>query len=240
MKSVLYLALLFTFATLPAQNIQLHYDFRHTAYPKLSAKNFPTFNFEYYKTTDTARGNSFFLKVQTDFSGKDFNPGQLFSQASYSFRAWKPKLFMGITYSGGLGVAEPNYGYYIPNSFGLGLSYPMKWNQAYISLSLYFRYNAFVRPSYDPQCTLYFGRGFFNYRIYADGSFVFWTQNKNTGNESTATLTGKKFSFYGDPKVWVRVWRKVSLGTRIMVYYNILGDPKSMQFFPTMGVKFEI
>ena len=108
-----------------SQNLQLHYDFRHTLDPKHNVKNFPAFYFEYFKTLDSGKAfikpGSFLLKMQTEFTGEKNNIGQFYTQVSQSFRFWRPKIFLQIQYSGGLGIAEPGaYGYYLTNSFSLG------------------------------------------------------------------------------------------------------------------------
>jgi hypothetical protein len=55
----------------------------------------------------------------------------------------------------------------------------------------------FDQPSYDPQLNLNFGKGFLNYKIFTAGSFIFWTQNNNQGNEFIKDLKGKNLSFSG-------------------------------------------
>jgi hypothetical protein len=86
---------------------------------------------------------------------------------------------------------------------------------------------------------LYYGRGFFNYKIFAAGSFVFWTENRNQGNDYTKDLKGKKFAFFGDPQIWFRVKKGVSAGSRINVYYHLLSEDNHIQLYPTLGVKYE-
>jgi hypothetical protein len=154
-------------------------------------------------------------------------------------RLWNPKVFFSIHYSGGLGVAPAAFGYYIANSFGAGPAYTFQWKGAWVATSLCFRINAFDKPSYDPQLNLYFGKGFFDYEIFAAGSFVFWTQNKNQGNESTKELKGKKFVFFGDPQIWFRIKGGFSIGSRINVYYHVLSEDDQIQFYPTLGTKYQ-
>ena len=98
--------------------------------------------------------------------------------------------------------------------------------------------NTFNRPSYDPQATVYFGKGFFNYRIFAGGSFTFWTENRNQGNDYTRDFKGKKFAFFGDPQLWIKIKNGFSAGSRINVYYNLLSE-RQIQFYPTIGLKFQ-
>lgn len=222
------------------QNLQLHYDFRHSADPELNEKNFPSVSFEYFKAIDTLGLGSFLLKFDSYLNGSKNNVGQVFTQVSQTFRFWKPKVYLSLNYSGGLGVTPTSYGYYISNSFGAGLAYPFQWKGAWLSTSLCIRMNVFEKPSYDPQVIVYFGKGFLNYRIFTAGSFVCWTENRNQGNDFTADLTGKKFAFFGDPQVWFKLTDIVSLGSKINVYYLVLSNDNQLQLYPTVGLKFQL
>lgn len=222
-----------------AQNLQLHYDFRHSIESKLHAKNFPSLSFEYFKLLDTLGTGSFLLKVQADLNGNNSNMGQVFAQVSQTLRFWKPKIFLSLNYSGGLGVTPGSFGYYIANSYGIGLSYPFQWKGAWLAANLVLRYNAFDRPSYDPQFTFYFGKGINNYRFFVAGSFVFWTQNKNLGDAFTSDLKGKKLAFFGDPQIWLNIKNGFSAGTRINVFHHLLTDGNEVQFYPTLGLKYQ-
>jgi hypothetical protein len=222
-----------------AQNLQLHYDFRHSLDSKLHAKNFASLSFEYFKLIDTLGTGSFLLKVQADLNGKNNNAGQVFTQISQSLRFWRPKIFLSLNYSGGLGVTPVAYGYYIASSYAVGISYPFQWQGAWLATSLLFRYNTFEKPSYDPQFTFYFGKGINNNRLFIAGSFVFWTQNKNLGDDFTQHLKGKKIAFFGDPQIWLTIIKGVSAGTRINVFHHLLTDGNEIQFYPTVGIKYQ-
>jgi Domain of unknown function (DUF5020) len=239
MKFLLFSALLLFPLIVFSQNLQLHYDFRHTIDPKMNSKNFPTFSFEYFKDIDTMGTGSFLLKINAQLDGMKNNTGQAFTQISQSIKFWKPKVYLSLNYSGGLGVTPDSFGFYISNSFGLGVAYPFQWKGAWVAASLYFRINEFDKTSYDPQLNLYFGKGFFNYKIFAAGSFVFWTQNRNQGNDDTKGLTGKKFAFFGDPQIWFKIKNGFSIGSRINVYYHLLSENDRIQFYPTLGIKYQ-
>jgi Domain of unknown function (DUF5020) len=221
------------------QNLQLHYDFRHSIDPKLNAKNFPTLSFEYFKLIDTVGTGSFLLKMQADFNGKNGNIGQVFTQVSQSLRFWKPKVYLYLNYSGGLGVTPTVFGYYLANSYAVGISYPFQWKGAWLSANLSLRCNAFEKPSYDPQFTFYFGRGIANYRFFTAGSFVFWTENRNRGDDPTRTFKGKKFAFFGDPQFWMKIKNGLSVGTRVNVLYHLLTEENILKVYPTLGFKYE-
>lgn len=233
---IIYLALSLKGAS---QNLQLHYDFRHSIDPERNTRNFPTLSFEYFKLIDTLGSGSFLLKVQADLNGKENNIGQVFTQVSQTLRFWKPKVYLSLGYSGGLGVTPTSFGYYIANSYGIGLSYPFQWHGAWLAANLQFRYNAFSKPSYDPQFTFYFGKGIRNYRYFVAGSFVFWTQNRNQGGDPTRGLSGKKFAFFGDPQFWLKVKNGFSVGSRINVFHHVSSDGNGIQIYPTLGMKYQ-
>jgi hypothetical protein len=239
MKFLLFSLLSLIFVPALSQNLQLHYDLRHTLDPETNPKNFPSLNFEYFKNLDTVGTGSFLFKVQADLKGTHNNVGQVFTQISQSLRFWKPKLYLSINYSGGLGALPDGYGFYISNSFGVGVAVPFQWRGAWLSASVLYRYNAFDRVSHDTQFTFYFGKGFLNYKVFVAGSFVFWTENRNQGNEYTRNLPGKKFAFFGDPQCWIRIRKGTSVGSRINVFYHVLNEKNKIQFYPTAGLKHE-
>ncbi len=221
------------------QNLQLHYDLRHTLSPAVNKANFPSFSFEYFKNIDTLNHGSFLLKMQADLTGQRHNVGQLYTQATQTLRFWKPNVLLSLNYSGGLGATPDGYGFYLPNTLGAGLSYPFRWKGAWFTTSLVYRYTAFDRASYDPQATFYFGKGFFNYKLLIAGSFVGWTENRNHGTLPTADLNGKKIAFFGDPQLWLTVKKNFSVGTRINVFYHLLSETNAVQVYPTIGTKYQ-
>ena len=236
MKQLLLLSLLLTFP-ITAQQLQMVYDIRGSIDPELNAKNFPTVVFEYLKEKDSM--GSFLIKVQTDLSGENGSPGQTFIQATKKFRYWKSKHSLFVNYSGGLGVAPPSFGFFINNSYGVGLSYPIELEGTFIVLEAGYRYNAFDKASHDGQFTFYFWKGLFDYRLGISGTFVWWTENRNRGNEFTQGLNGKKLVLFADPQVWYKIKDNWSIGSRVNVFYRLLNDNKAFQFYPTFGLKYE-
>nr|WP_293838820.1 DUF5020 family protein [uncultured Arsenicibacter sp.] len=235
MKTLLCCLLNVLVITGQAQQVQLHYDFRHSIDPNLNRTNFASMTFEYFKGNDST--GSFLFKLQADFSGENNNVGQVFTQVSKNLRYWKPKVQLALTYSGGLGVAPPAYGFYQTNTFGVGAAYPFQWRGAWFSTSLVYRTSFFPRPSHDAQVTFYFGRGFFNYRVMVAGSLVAWTENRNQGTDYTKNLAGKKVAFFGDPQCWVRVAKSVSIGSRINLFYHTLTSANQLQVYPTLAIR---
>jgi hypothetical protein len=234
----IYLVLgILTQYSISAQNIQFHYDFRHSIDPELNRKNYSSLSFEYFKELDSL--GSFLFKAQSDLNGEDANIGQTYIQVSQTIKFWEPEVFLSFRFSGGLGVASSNYGYYLVNNFGLGVSYPFQCLGAYFNLNVQYRYTAYEAPSHDPQFVFYFWKGLFNYRLAFAGSMVMWTENRNQGTGYNPQLTGKKFAFFGDPQIWLRIKGGFLLGSRINLYYNLIGDEKKLKVYPTFGAQYK-
>jgi hypothetical protein len=228
------------------QNLQLLYDMRHAIDPELNPKNYPSLSFEYFKSADTTGSGLFMLKLQNDLKGDNYNIGQSFVQVTRSIRYWKPKFYLTFNYSGGLGVFRgweippTTHGFQISNSYAAGLTYTYVRKGAWMSSSLYFRYNAFEKPSYDPQLSIYFGDGFFDYKLVVTGGIVLWTQNRDQGIESTRGLRGKRFAFFADPQIWYRFYKGMSAGTKINLYYHLLSEQNTVKIYPSVGLKFQL
>lgn len=227
-----------TASPLFAQTLQLHYDARHTLDPAHNSMNFPTIYFEYFKANDTP--GSFFIKMESNLNGSDHNIGKYYTQLSQSFKLWKPKIYAQLQYSGGLGIAEPgSYAFYITNAFSLGAVYPFQWKGAWFSTAISYTYNAFKKPSNDILYSLYWGRGFWNYKFEFSGDIELYTQNKNLGDSFTAGQHGKRISFFGEPQVWFKIHKGFSAGSKINLYYHVLTAENLLQVYPTAAVRFK-
>ena len=228
-----------------SQQLQLHYDPRHWLDPAHNAKNFPTLYFQYFKaeTPDSSfiKLGSFLLQMQCDLPGPQGNIGKFFIQTSQALRFWDPKVFLEVKYSGGLGIAEPGaYGFYIANSYSLGVVVPFQWNDVFLSASLDFSYTAFALPSHDVLASIYWWKGLWDYLVDLAGDVQIWTQNENQGTSLTANLRGKRTSFYGEPQIWFNVDRSFSVGSKVNLYYNILTLDGTLQIYPTLAVRYRL
>ncbi|MFD0763947.1 DUF5020 family protein [Mucilaginibacter lutimaris] len=242
MKRIPFLLITFLCHQLAAQTLQLHYDARHTIDRKNNTKNFTTVQFEYFKQLDTGKTSvkpgAFFLKLQADMLGDKANIGKYYMQVSQEVRFWRPKIFINLQYSGGLGVTEPKqYSYYIQNAYQAGISYPFKIGDAYFSSVLNYKYVAYKKPSNDFWYTFYFYKGLMTYKAEFAGDFSFGTENKNHGDDFTKTLHGKRFLFFAEPQFWYKINKTVSFGTKLNVYYHILTTEDKTQAYPTLGIR---
>ena len=236
MKYLLVLSFVVISSSSPGQVLQLHFDPRHTLDPARNPANFPTIYFEYFKSNDTA--GSFFMKTEADLQGANQNVGKFFTQLSQSFKLWKPKVYLQVQYSGGMGIVEPgSYGYYIANAFSAGAVYPFRWKGGWFSTSLLYTYNAFKKPSHDVQYLLYWGHAFWNYKFEFSGDIALYTLNKNLGDAHTGNLHGKWFAFFGEPQIWFKIHNGFALGSKINTYFHVLTDDNILQVYPTLAAR---
>lgn len=228
-----------------AQNVQLHYDMRHWVDLKRTTANFPTIYAEYFEEQDSGHGyikpGSFLFKMEADMMGEKGNIGKAYMQVAQTLRMWQPKIFLHLSYSGGLGLTErKQYSYYIVNTFQLGAAYNFKWKGAWLSTVLDYKYVPYSKPTQDFIYTLYWWKGFYNYRVEFAGDFSVWTENKNHGDDVTKALTGKRFFFFAEPQAWYNISKKFAVGTKVNMYYHVNTINNVLQAYPTLAVKYKM
>jgi len=233
-------------ALAPAQDLQLHYDLRHTMAPARNNKNFPTVYFQYFKTQDSGNSyikpGSFLFKMQADLVGDKHNIGKAYMQAAQTLRFWRPRVFLHLSYSGGLGITEPNKqnSYYIINTFQAGLAYNFKWQGAWLTSVLDYKYIPYKNPTSDFIYTLYWWKGVFNYKAEFSGDFSVWTENKNHGDDYTANMHGKRFFFFAEPQAWYNISQKFSFGSKVNMFYHVNTTGNVLQAYPTLAIKYKM
>ncbi len=210
-----------------AQELQLNYDFRHSMEPSLNPRNFPTLFFKYFRSDTSGKGSTL-IQVQSMLNGKQANMGETFLQVSQSLRFWKPKVFLALNYSGGVGATDDSFGYHIENSYGIGLSKNFIYPKLWISTGLLYRMDSRFQGS-NAQLNLFIGGGLLNFRLMHSGSLVFLTRDSENGR--------KKLAFFGDPQLWYGIGQNYSVGTRINLYYHLLKEDNSVQVYPSAGIK---
>jgi hypothetical protein len=240
-RHVFYL-LLFCITTLGArvgraQELQLHYDWRHVTDPRTNARNFPALTFKTFKALEFG---SFLLKLEADLDGRRHNVSKGYMEISQTVRFWKAPIYVLGEYSGGLGLFEgATGGYYLENGYHLGAAYPFRWQGGWANASLAYKYANLARPSHDPQVTVYWGRTFGERWAFASTA-VSWTQNRNRGDEYTRGLTGKRWSFLIENELWWRVAKPVSLGSEIRVSRNVYASDGRLLIYPTLGIRYQL
>lgn len=237
MKKMLFPLMLIMGITTYGQDLELHYDFRHSTDPKNNERNFLFLNFNYFKELDTTGKGTFQIQVQSQLNGEKGSIGQTFIQLFHNVKYWKPKIYLSGYFSGGLGVTSTSFGYNIANAYGLGLSVPLIYPKTWFNFGLLYRYSATAKPGHDPQINFYVGGGLFGYRLMYSSSIVFWTPAKDNGLPVNAGKSGRKVSFFGDPQIWYGIGKKFSIGSRINLYYHIITDENKIMLYPTIGIK---
>jgi len=218
-----------------AQDLQLHYDWRHTIDPRNNARNFPALTFKTFKSLEFG---SFLLKLEANLDGERHNISKGYLEVSQSLRLWKAPIYAVGEFTGGLGLFDDaGGGYYIANSYSIGAAHPFPLSGGWASVSLSYRHNNLSRASHDPQGALYWGRSAGKGWALASTG-VIWTQNKNQGDDVTADLTGKRVSFLIENEVWWRAVGLVSLGSEVRVSRNVYATDGRVLVYPTLGVRY--
>jgi hypothetical protein len=218
-----------------AQDLQLHYDWRHTVDPRNNARDFPTLTFKSFKALEFG---SFLLKLEANLDGAQHNVSQGYLEVSQTLRFWKAPVYALGEYTGGLGLFDgASGGFYIANAYLVGVAYPFRMNGSWASASVAYKHTNFSRASHDPQATLYWGRPLGKRWAFASTG-VFWTQNRNRGDEFTASLEGKEGAFLVENEIWWRAFGLVSVGSEVRVSRNVYATDGRLLVYPTLGVRY--
>ncbi len=246
-KSILAGTLLVILALLAAApgradvNVDLLYDLRHTSDPRDNANNFPVVELKLFYPHSFG---SFLMKEEIDLDGSNHNVSQTYTELSQSIKLGNATLmgapvFAHLGYSGGLGVfGNASGGFYIRNSFNVGLEYPFQVQGAFCNVFVAARYTSFAKPSYDPMFSLYAGRTFFGSRLLVAHSLEAWTTSNNQGDASTQHATGKFASWELESEVWYKVGGEFSLGTYIRTTRNVYALSNRWIVYPSFGVRY--
>lgn len=218
-----------------AQELQLHYDWRHTTDPRNNAHNFPSLAFKAFKALPFG---SFLLKLEADLDGARHNVSKGYMEISQTMRFWPAPIYVLTKYSGGLGVFDGGGGgFYLDNAYHVGAAHPFPWQGGFANVSLAYRYANLERASHDAQASLYWGRPIGKRWAFATTS-VLHTLNRNRGDERTAGLTGKRRSFLVENEIWWRAAGLVSLGSNVRVSRNVYATDGRVVVYPTLGLRY--
>jgi hypothetical protein len=239
-RSILWLLLFGCAATTSArpasaQDLQLHYDWRHTIDPRNNPRDFPALTFKSFKAMGFG---SFLLKLEANLDGAQHNVSKGYVEVSQTLRFWKAPVFALAEYTGGLGLFDGGGGgYSIANAYIIGAAYPFQWNGGWTNVSLGYKHTNFQRASHDPQMTLYWGRPLGRRWAFASTG-VLWTQSQNQGDDFTAKLSGKRASFLLENELWWRAVGLVSVGSEVRVSRNVYATDGRLLVYPTLGVRY--
>ena len=227
-KLFLFTLSLVAFASLNAQNLQLHFDPRHAFYgDDVAAKNYLTATFEMFKPD--AWGSTFMF-VDFDFNGEKRNIGLVYAEIARAFKIKDFALMPHLEYNGGLGT-----GFSIPSSYLAGAQYPFKLGNFFMGTYLAYKLNAFTELSHDVQWTLTWNSAFPNSKVSLAGFLDLWTENKNRATGEG----GKKLILLSEPQVWYNFTPNFAIGSEIELSYNFVNAFAESKFYavPTLATK---
>ncbi len=222
-----FLMLLFT-TSLLSQNIQLHYDFRHSLDKECPSEfNFLMATIEMYHPDKY--GNTFFF-VDFDFSGKNGNLSCIYAEVSREFQIGNFPVLPHIEYNGGIGFDVS-----IANAYLAGAAFPFELGKFYFNTYLAYKYNNFDKPSNDAQFTIVWDGKILKDKLTICGVFDLWSENKQGKGEA-----GKKVILYGEPQFWYNFNKHFSVGTELRTSWDFYWWTSDFKVYPTLGVKYHL
>ena len=226
-KVLLFSLSVVAFASLNAQNLQLHFDPRRSIYGKDDfQKNYLTATFEMFKPD---KWGSTFMFVDFDFSSDKGNMGLVYGEIARDFKIDGFALMPHLEFNGGLGN-----GFIIDNAYLVGLSYPFKAGNFFMSTYAAYKLNAFKKNSHDVQWTLTWTGNFLDNKLTLSGFADIWTQDKRD-IQGNSLNDGKKVVFLSEPQIWYNLTEHFSMGSEIELSYNFYRD--KFYAIPTVAAK---
>lgn len=219
------------FAT--AQNLQLHYDFRHALHSKVPTTNYFTTTFEMFKPD---KWGSTFMFVDMDYNQTRGNIGTAYWEIARDFKIGKCPIMPHIEYNGGAGKDPKNFGFSIKNAYLVGASYPFSCGNAHFSTYIAYKYNAFAKVSNDVQWTGTWGIPLLDNKLTLSGFIDVWSENK----DRSGVKSGKKVILLTEPQIWYNVNSKLAVGTEIEISNNFYTNYGNKAYVcPTIAAKWE-
>lgn len=235
-KLFLFSISLVAFASLNAQNLQLHFDPRMSLYGKeVAPVNYLTATFEMFKPD---RWGSTFMFVDFDFNFDKSSQGLVYAEIARAFKIGDFALMPHLEYNGGLGLARgTQFGFSIPNSYLAGVQYPFQLGNFFMGTYLAYKLNAFAKNSHDLQWTLTWNANLLDNKLSIAGFADVWTENKDRVGQGS--VKGKKTVFLSEPQIWYNFTPNFSVGSEIELSYNFVNAFKESKFYaiPTLAAK---
>ena len=234
-KLFLFTLSLVAFASLNAQNLQLHFDPRHSLYgDNINAPiNYMTATFEMFKPD--AWGSTFMF-VDFDFNFNKRNPGLAYAEIARAFKIGDFPLMPHLEYNGGLGLVRgTGFSFSIPSSYLAGMQYPFKLGNFFMGTYLAYKLNAFDTNSHDVQWTLTWNSAFTDSKISLGGFFDLWTEDKRDIAGKTLN-DGKKIVILSEPQIWYNFTPHFAIGSEVELSYNFARAEK-FTAIPTIATK---
>ncbi len=219
------------------------YDFRHATDPQDNVNNFPVVELKAFVPQSFG---SFLMKEEIDLNGTNHNESKNYTELSQSIKLGDVTLrglplFAHVGYSGGLGLfGNATGGFYVQNTYNVGLEYPFGVQEAFCNVFVALRYTNFTRPSYDPMLSIYAGRYFLNYKLLVANSLEAWTTAYDHGDAASPRRAGRFASWELESEVWYKVAKGFSVGTYIRSTRNVYALSNRWLLFPSLGVRYAL
>lgn len=235
-KTIIALIVILASTNAFSQNLQLHYDTRHSLYGNdVSQENYFTATFEMFKPD---KWGSTFMFIDCDFNFNKKNPGLAYAEIARAFKIGDFPLMPHIEYNGGLGIVKStDFGFSIPSSYLAGVQYPFQLGNFFMGTYVAYKLNAFDKNSHDVQWTLTWNSDLANGKISLAGFADLWTEDKQYSEGPTAK--GKKLVFVSEPQFWHNITSQFALGTEVELSYNFVNKFAESKFYaiPTIATK---
>lgn len=219
--------------SLQAQNLQLHFDPRHSLYDDKvgTPVNYLTATFEMYKPDKW--GNTFMF-VDVDFNFDKRSPGLAYTEIAREFKIGGFPLLPHIEYNGGLGLVKgTGSGFSIPSAYLGGFGYPFQLGNFFMNTYVVYKLNDFKKVSHDVQWTVTWNSTLADGKLSLSGFFDLWTENK----DRAGVKSGKKLVILSEPQIWYNVTPQFALGSEVEVSYNFVVGTEKFYAIPTLATK---
>ncbi len=210
-----------------SQNLQLHYDFRHsTDKNNPIERNFVVATFEMFHPD---KWGSNFVFVDFDFSGDNSNLNGVYAEIARALQVKKFPVLLHLEFNGGVGL-----GYVVDNACMTGAAYPFELGSFFFNSYLVYKYHNFSKVSHDAQITFVWNGKILNDRITICGFVDVWSENRRGEGE-----TGKKLILYAEPQFWYNATKHFSVGTELKISRNFEYFTNRLKVYPTLGMKYD-
>lgn len=217
-RFIILIALVFSAQILPAQNVQLHYDFSE-------GRHYTTATLEMFKP-DEYGATFWFVDFDFDQSHPNTHPSMSLSYLEFARYVTIPcvnPLSATVQYNDGT-----VRGFSLGPTWLFGASYPINIGGVVISTDLLYRH-AYNSDGPDAQLTLVWTEQLFSEKVTFTGFLDLWTTD--------ATDDGKELVLLSEPQIWYHAGQHLRLGGELELSQNFLPGEESFQARPTLGIK---
>jgi len=230
------MSVLFIFASLQAQNLQVHYDFG-------KSRKLVTSTVEMFKPD--AWGSTFFF-IDMNYDAKNGKTVSLaYWEIARGIKIGKSPFAAHVEYNGGFGqfnTTPVNGAYPINDAWLAGLDYNI--NNADFTRGITFQaLYKYIRDKQDVsfQLTAVWYMHMLAKKLTFDGFADFWREDntyKIVAPDNSTTEKMTKFVFLTEPQIWYNLTANLSLGSEIEVSSNFSGN-EGFMVNPTLAAKWK-